>query len=624
MQLKVQLKNQIANFGRKEWYFLIRRTNPENEPNNLIIDMRFKSSVARIILIFGIFLLTASSRSADKTHTDTDLETQLEYYHDQAYIHAHVFDNIKKADSFSYLGIRLAESSFREDLMLEAYFRFLENTNLQPTRREIEEIIERAERICRSADQPDDLWRIAHIKAMSFLQSFNYDHALDQSYRALTIAETNNSNTQKVKSYLLIGQSQAGKNQKIEGFRNYLNALYLAEKLNDQDLLKSCYWHLARYFNLNKYLDKALEYKMKEAQLLLGQSPVDSTALMWVQVELEEIMFNSNNNELNRSNIDRILNYANRHQNSKIKNYTLALYRTHLIEADDLAGLYELYKLKYPRELDKISRNSPSTFLRLQAYFYEVENKPDSALLYFNLADSAVSGLSNKVMLSNFNMRFGQHLNRQNKPTAAIEKLKLALDFAREVSYIQYILIATKELEKIYLAEGDFENTYRYANIYHSYKDSLDVITQKDELLRLEIDNETRQQELKIKLEKRATLRRHNLQYMGIVIALATIFVFLIMLGNFKVQEWIVRMLGFFSFIFLFEFIILLADQKIHHMTHGEPWMIMLIKIFLIAILLPFHHWIEGKVIKYLLNNKLINLSGISFKKFFIGWSKKH
>jgi hypothetical protein len=72
--------------------------------------------------------------------------------------------------------------------------------------------------------------------------------------------------------------------------------------------------------------------------------------------------------------------------------------------------------------------------------------------------------------------------------------------------------------------------------------------------------------------------------------------------------------MGFFSFIFLFEFIVLIADHKILEITHGEPWKILLIKIFLIALLLPFHEWLEKKVIEYLLAHKLID-----FSKFYPG-----
>jgi hypothetical protein len=106
-------------------------------------------------------------------------------------------------------------------------------------------------------------------------------------------------------------------------------------------------------------------------------------------------------------------------------------------------------------------------------------------------------------------------------------------------------------------------------------------------------------------------------------IGILTVFVILIMLGSLKVPEWIIRMLGFFSFIFLFEFIILLADQQIHEITHGEPWKVLLIKIFLIAILLPLHHGIEKRVIAYLLNHRLLDISRFSPVKQFREQVKK-
>ena len=99
------------------------------------------------------------------------------------------------------------------------------------------------------------------------------------------------------------------------------------------------------------------------------------------------------------------------------------------------------------------------------------------------------------------------------------------------------------------------------------------------------------------------------MQYTAIIISIISLFVILLMLGSLKVPEWIIRMLGFFSFIFLFEFIVLVADHTILEITHGEPWKILLIKIFLIAILLPIHHWIEKRVIAFLLNPRLVNIA---------------
>lgn len=92
------------------------------------------------------------------------------------------------------------------------------------------------------------------------------------------------------------------------------------------------------------------------------------------------------------------------------------------------------------------------------------------------------------------------------------------------------------------------------------------------------------------------------------------------MAGAFSVSKATIRILGFFAFIFLFEFIILLADNQIHDWTHGEPWKVLAIKIVLIAILLPLHHWLEEKVIHYLSTKEVLKIR----KKGLLGkWFKK-
>jgi hypothetical protein len=90
------------------------------------------------------------------------------------------------------------------------------------------------------------------------------------------------------------------------------------------------------------------------------------------------------------------------------------------------------------------------------------------------------------------------------------------------------------------------------------------------------------------------------------------------MIGMFRVSAFTIRLMGFFSLIFLFEFIILILDKWIHHLTHGEPWKIWLIKIGIISILLPVHHFVEHKLIRYLMSHHLITLrSRIRLFSFF-------
>jgi len=60
----------------------------------------------------------------------------------------------------------------------------------------------------------------------------------------------------------------------------------------------------------------------------------------------------------------------------------------------------------------------------------------------------------------------------------------------------------------------------------------------------------------------------------------------------------------------------MLIEEKVHALTHGEPWKVLSIKIILLCILLPIHQYAEKRVINYLLNHRLLNFSSISFKTF--------
>jgi hypothetical protein len=109
----------------------------------------------------------------------------------------------------------------------------------------------------------------------------------------------------------------------------------------------------------------------------------------------------------------------------------------------------------------------------------------------------------------------------------------------------------------------------------------------------------------RFELAKAEALRKkHNLQYMGISAAIIALFIALAAMGRLKVKPMLIRGLGFLSFILLFEFIILLIDKPIHEITHGEPLPVLMIKIVIIAVLLPLHHWLEHKVIHYLMSHR--------------------
>ena len=145
----------------------------------------------------------------------------------------------------------------------------------------------------------------------------------------------------------------------------------------------------------------------------------------------------------------------------------------------------------------------------------------------------------------------------------------------------------------------------------------MELLSKDNELTLIEIENEAKRNAQEVVVAKEKVRRRYNLQYMGITIIVATLFIILIIFGMFRVSKFTIRTMGFFSLIFLFEFIVLVLDKWIHHITHGEPMKIWLIKIGIISMLLPLHHYVEERLIHYLLSHKLIKIRGrISLKRW--------
>jgi hypothetical protein len=529
-----------------------------------------------------------------------------------SYYYFDILGDKLKADSVGMKAIEVAQSSFRPELLVQAYNKYLESNDLGLNFNKALKFANEAVKLSKLLGDEKQTWRSFSNLTEVYLAVYQYDKALGFSYQGFAIADETENRELKVLSYLQIGRSLEGSNQKIEAFRNYLNATEIAGKIKDPALMIRCYSELSRFYNFNKLFAQAISYKLKQVALINSVRPVDSLAYLWSQYDLQTINMNSNNNSLSQASVNQILDFALRHQYKRLKDYEIALYRSYLVEANKMNQLYDFYLRQYPGELNKLSLDNPALYYRLKAIFCEKQLQPDSALYYYTKAEGLLGNESNKILLSKFFFRFGQFLEREKLYREAILKYQKSFNLAREASYLEYMVNASGSLEKMYHSMADFKEAYTYSNMNHTLSDSLDHLAENDELLKLEIEHEGKQREVREKEVHEATIRNHNIQYTAITVVILTLFIVLIMLGSLKVPEWSIRMLGFFSFILFFEFIIMIADHKIYEITANEPWKILLIKIGLIAFLLPFHHWIEKQVIHYLINHKLIDFSRIS------------
>lgn len=412
-------------------------------------------------------------------------------------------------------------------------------------------------------------------------------------------------------------------NNKSEAFKSYLDAYYFSLELKNKSLIQQSLQHISDFFVDNKLYSKAKKYKNQELNFYINNTkPCDSNQYYALLSALSDNFFD--NNEQKEADIysNQVLSFCLRKGNRNLLIKQLAIIRSNYFENNNFDGLLDLYKTRFPAELDSLKKNNGVAYYRISSLIFEQGSNPEMAAAYLDSAEIQLQNRSrDALMTSNFFNRKGEFYLRQKMPAKAVESLLQSFQISSSEHYFPFLKAIAQNLNVAYEQLGDYQKAHHYQGLTIAYSDTLKKMIDNDEIVLLEVENLEKQKELFLAQQEEQTARKHNLQYMLIVILIASSFIVLIVLGSIKIPSIVIRSLGYFVFIFFFEFIILLADHKIHHMTHGAPLQIMGLKIILIGILLPIHHWVEHKVVHYLLHHHILQnfKIGAWFKrKFFI------
>ena len=588
------------------------------------MTVRFNLQVFIALIFINIFPVTADNNAGGKESNDKEhyslpainkssLEKKLESANkgketiaalgELATYYVDWEANYIAADSLLKVGIELAELSYDNIQLVEAYSNYLIIMDDYSYSSSISEIIDKLENYGSQLRLPADIWKCKIALAKGYLLIFKMEQARDFSYQALTTAIQLKDQQMTAKTHLVVGDIQQKMNNNVESIRNFLDALTIAESTQDVVLKMDCYNNLSKFYNLIKAYDKSIQYKLKELGIAENAANQDSLRIMTLKCDLEVIAFN--NRTLNEKQLYKIIDFAKRNDLPKLKRNGLVIFRSHLIKQNDFSQLYNLFHKNYPEELEYIKVNDTTTYYRLEAFFREHDGEIDSAMKYYEMAAYRIDNSKDKLRRSSFYLRYGDFLERRGLAEKANEQFQKAYSVASSLPYYEFMLDATNKLEKNYLSQGDYLNAYKYSQTNRNIADSLSNMVQKEELQLIEIENEEVLREQRLEKSKEETRRRNNIQYTAITIIIASAFLLLLILGGFKVSPTMIQMVGFVCFIFFFEFLILLFDTWIHHLTHGEPWKILGIKILLMCGLLPLHHMVEKRIIHYLINNKM-------------------
>ena len=522
-------------------------------------------------------------------------------------INSTLTDSPKYGDSLAGLMLQVAEFSRQRNLMCEAYENLAnEYINYSGYRTNLaigEQYALKSLQLSKSAGLDKyTIMSYVYLARASRARSDN-QKALEYNNLALSVAVNYGNDSLTSVCYTGISETWSVMNNKLSQFQNLLAAREFAEKSRASYRIISAYRDLAAFYgNIDEYeKSKDLFFKVME----LAREEKAWELVMVAQRALGDIYTTTGQKALGMSFYNQALKVADSvgRPGYKINIYFDLL--DYFLNNETVEATMAYFNSE--PEITRFLKASGESYNidKIKGYYFSEKKNYDSADYYFsNYLKIAGGGITD----GNFNLykylagMYGRR-NMNDKKTNCLHRCIIIAD---STGNIELKRNAALLMDSFYVQTGKYKEALGFYEQYNFYNDSLKKLSEQRELLSLEIDNENKR---KVKQEEAALLakeRRNNIQYLGITAAIATVFLLLVLSGAFKISIPVIKALGFFAFIFLFEFIVLLADNQIHEWTHGEPWEVMGLKIILVAILFPLHHWLEDKVIHYLLTHNMM------------------
>ena len=235
---------------------------------------------------------------------------------------------------------------------------------------------------------------------------------------------------------------------------------------------------------------------------------------------------------------------------------------------------------------------------------YEEQLKFAEALEYYEQCLTIHESSSNKRGLSLTLHNIAGILILMEDLEGAKEYARKSMELAQSIGFPHIIQGASNMFYMIHKQQGEYEAALIMYEQFILMRDSV----KNDETQKATIRQQTQYEFEKAALvkeqeEKEAsrivaeeTSRRDNLQYSIILLGLLVLGSLVLGLGKLSVSTRMAEGLIFFSFLILFEFILVLADPYVDVWTGGAPGWKLLINAAIAALIFPLHAFFETKL----------------------------
>lgn len=535
--------------------------------------------------------------------------------------------NPAEADKYGLELIRMGEESRKRELMIKAQLVNGERFSYLAGKKEnVDKAIQYYTNGLEMAKQNklDELAVSAYL-LLSEIHRFTLDpdKALNNCNQAYSYTGTLKNDSLTAKVHLEYGMVYLIRNEKLLALRNMMAGLRIAEDLDNPYLLRSGYTHLSSFYGGIEDYDKSIDYQVK-AQDILARIKSGQTPYSRVQDlnRIGDLYSAKKNYEMSRHYYEKSLALADSLNFAPIKAIGYRGIVNNYMASDQPQKALDYFN-EHPQLKSFLETLGFGHFVNQSyGFIYTMIGKYDSAKYYY---DKVASFFENDVNTGNQYSYYYQ-LGILHKKTGELDKsinyfLK-ANTIADKTGSLEIMKTTAEMLDTLYQLKGDYKQAVYYGSLNYKYKDSLAKLGKEKDLMQVEAADEQQRQERLAKEKEEKKKKRDSIQYLAITIGIAALFILLVMMGMFKVSVTTIKAIGFFVFLMFFEFIFLLFKKNIYAFTKGEPWKDLLFMIGLAAVLLPLHHWMEHRVIKYLTSHNRLTKAGEHLKTRFLKRTK--
>lgn len=556
--------------------------------------------------------LDSLCRNCDRASTDSDKVISLGKLADFYYIYRQ--DSL--ADSTLRQQLLVAELSNNKNLIIAALFGdAINNIGASATSENFDKNVRFIQKGIDYARDNNlyDFIALGYSRMSQILRRRGQlDKALSTAVLGLAALQNVKSDSIKSLTYMELGNAYLAKEQAVNACTNYNNAFDIAVKINSIPLQSRIYHCISEMYKSLDYEDEAKNELNKS--LALNKEHRLGEGLTYDYYDLARLTDE-------KYFIESAIRFAD----------SLHLYKYIILAKRLMLAYYEvkekntdvaMYYLENEPDLKQSYINSGiENYYNAKGNVYFFSGNADSALHYYQLAKTELEKKSDKqTVLLIYEQLAASYAMKQNVDQAINHFMK-AMALSKEVNDANQIADISAQLSSLYEKKKDFRNAFIYSKQAVGYKDSLRSLSKEKDIALLGVVRENRKHEQELLNLQKIDNNRRNLQYMAITIAIVIAFFMMLFIGSFAISKMALRMMGYFFFISLFEFIVLLIDNLfLAHAVHNQPLKLWLIKIGLIGLLVPCQHFLEHNVTQLLESRKLIEVrTRFSLKKW---WAK--